>query len=127
MLGEIFYWIFNMSITSAICGIIVIVLRLIKRIPRRVIHILWCIPFIRMCIPFGISGKYGLMTLISRFTTKTVVIYEIWDTPIFTSMNFTMGAENYEKYNIAYEQYMSEVASEDPEDMDEDDSFDMTM
>ena len=38
-----------------------------------------------------------------------------------------MGAENYEKYNTAYEQYMSEFASEDPEDIDEDDSFDMTM
>ena len=38
-----------------------------------------------------------------------------------------MGSENYEKYNIAYEQYMSEFASEDPEDIDEDDSFDMTM
>ncbi|MBE6542184.1 MAG: M56 family metallopeptidase [Ruminococcaceae bacterium] len=96
MLAEIFYWIFNMSISATICGVIVIILRSIKKIPRRVIHILWAIPFVRMCLPFGLSGKYGLMTLISRFTTKTVVIYEIWDTPIFTSMNFIMGAENYQ-------------------------------
>ena len=31
------------------------------------------------------------------------------------------------KYNTAYEQYMSEFSSEDLEDIDEDDSFDMTM
>ena len=45
--------------------------------------------------------------------------YPLW---VFDEQSLkNMGAENYEKYNIAYEQYMSEFASEDPEDMDEDD------
>ena len=51
--------------------------------------------------------------------------YPLWEFDEQTLKD--MGAENYEKYNTAYEQYMSEFASEDPEDMDEDDSFDMTM
>ena len=36
MLGEIFYWIFNMSIAAVICGLPVILIRMIKKIPRRV-------------------------------------------------------------------------------------------
>jgi hypothetical protein len=51
--------------------------------------------------------------------------YPLWEFDEQTLKD--MGAENYEKYNTAYEQYMSEFASEDPEDIDEDDSFDMTM
>ena len=94
MLGEIFYWIFNMSIASAICGIPVLLIRLIQRFPRRVSVWLWVIPFVRMLIPVGISG-YGLMSLISKFTTKTVTIYEIGNDSAFTMMNYVMGANGY--------------------------------
>ena len=34
------------------------------------------IPFLRMWIPVGVSGKYSLMTLISKYTSRTVPIYE---------------------------------------------------
>ena len=51
--------------------------------------------------------------------------YPLWEFDEQTLKD--MGAENYEKYNTAYEQYMSEFSSEDLEDIDEDDSFDMTM
>ncbi len=95
MLGEIFYWIFNMSIAASLCGLVVLPIRRIKRIPRRVAVWLWLIPFIRMCVPVGISGKYGLMSLISRFTTKTVTIYPITDDTAFTMMNSVMGANGY--------------------------------
>lgn len=95
MFGEIFYWIFNMSIAAAICGLPVCLLRMIKKIPRRVTVWLWLIPFIRMLIPVGLAGKYGLMTFISQFTTKTVTVYE-WDDLIWTSMNHIMAADSYE-------------------------------
>lgn len=95
MLGEIFYWIFNMSIAAAICGLPILFIRMIKKIPRRVSIFLWLIPFIRMLLPVGIAGKYGLMTFISRFTTKTVTVCE-WDDIIWTSMNHIMAADGYE-------------------------------
>ena len=95
MLGEIFYWIFNMSIAATICMIPVLLLRLIKKIPRRFFIWLWLVPFLRMCIPVGITSKYGIMTLLSRFTTKTVIIYELWDNSSFTMMNHVMGANSY--------------------------------
>lgn len=95
MLGEIFYWIFNMSIAAAICGGAVLLLRLIKKMPRRVAVWLWCIPFFRMCVPVGITGKYGLMSFLAKFTTKTVTVYEFSDGVSLSFMNHTMAANNY--------------------------------
>lgn len=95
MLGEIFYWIFNMSIVATICMVPVWFLRFIKKFPRRFFIWLWLVPFIRMCIPIGISSKYGIMALLSKFTTKTVTIFEIGDDSALTMMNHVMGANSY--------------------------------
>lgn len=95
LLDEVFYWIFNMSIAASLSGAVVLLLRLIKAIPRRVIKVAWIIPFIRFWIPIGISGKYGLMTLISKFAIKTVTVYRISEDKAFTMANSVMGAESY--------------------------------
>ena len=95
MLGEIFYWIFNMSIAATICVMPLLLLRLIKKIPRQIFIWLWLVPFIRMCIPVGISSKYGIMALLSKFTTKTVTIVQIGDDSVLTMMNHVMGANSY--------------------------------
>ena len=95
MLGEIFYWIFNMSIAATICAIPVLLIRLFKKIPRRIFIWLWLVPFDRMCIPVGISSKYGIMALLSKFTTKTVTIVQIGDDSALTMMNHVMGANSY--------------------------------
>ena len=36
MLGEVFYWLFNMSIVTVLTGLPVLLIRQIKRIPKRV-------------------------------------------------------------------------------------------
>jgi beta-lactamase regulating signal transducer with metallopeptidase domain len=95
MLGEMFYWIFNMSIAAVICGLPVLLIRMIKKIPHRVTVWLWLIPFIRMLLPVGIAGKYGLMTFISRFTTKTVTVYEPDEFFRVSMMNHMMAADSY--------------------------------
>ena len=95
MLGEIFYWIFNMSIAATVCMIPILLLRLIKKIPRRIFIWLWLVPLIRMCIPIGIASQYGIMALLSKFTTKTVTIIEIGDDSVLTMMNHVMGANSY--------------------------------
>lgn len=93
MLSNIFYWVFNMSISAAIAGGIILLLAKIKRIPRGIICALMAIPFLRMWLPFGMGSEYSLMSLISKFTTKTVIVYE---GPIpFSITNFTMAANAY--------------------------------
>ena len=95
MLGEIFYWIFNMSIAATICMIPVLLIRLFKKIPRRIFIWLWLVPFARMCIPVGFSSKYSIMALLSKITTKTVTIVQIGEDSSLTMMNHVMWADSY--------------------------------
>lgn len=93
MLSEVFYWLFNMSISASVVGIIILLLGKINKLPRRLVHILWAIPFLRMWIPVGMSSQYSLMSLLSKFTTKTVVVYD--GALDFTVTNHIMAADNY--------------------------------
>ena len=95
MLQEVFYWIFNMSITAALTGVLIMLVRLIKGIPRRMTTFLWIIPFLRMTIPLGIDSPYSLMTLLSKITTKTIVVFQPTDKISFSMMNSVMAANSY--------------------------------
>ena len=95
MLQEVFYWVFNMSIAAAITGVIVMLVRLVKKIPRRFTVFLWIIPFFRMTIPLGLSSPYSLMSLLARITTKTIVVYQPTDDVSFSMMNCVMAADSY--------------------------------
>jgi len=95
MISEIFYWILNMSIIGSISGLVILLLRKVKSIPRFFIYYSWSIVLIRMIIPFGIGSKYSLMSLLSKFTTKTISFIDIDSIPVFLASNFIMGADGY--------------------------------
>ena len=95
MLGEICYWIFNMSIIASFMGLIILLIRKIKFIPHRVTVLLWLIPFIRMTVPVGINSPYSLMSLISKFTTRTVTVFQPADDLAFSFTNSVMAADSY--------------------------------
>ena len=95
MLQEVFYWVFNMSITATVTGMLILLIRLIKKIPRRITVFLWIIPFLRMTIPFGMNSPYSLMSLLSKFTTKTIVMYQPTEDLSFSMMNSVMAADTY--------------------------------
>lgn len=95
MLQEVFYWVFNMSITAALTGILVMFVRLIKKIPRRIVVFLWLVPFLRMMVPLGLNSPYSLMTLLSKITTKTIVVFQPTEDISFSMMNSVMAANTY--------------------------------
>ena len=95
MLQEVFYWIFKMSITAALTGILVMLVRMIKKIPRRIMVFLWLVPFLRMTVPLGLNSPYSLMTLISKITTKTIVVFQPTEDISFSMMNSVMAANTY--------------------------------
>ena len=84
-----------MSIIASLMGLIVLLIRAIRVIPRRISVFLWTVPFLRMCIPVGLNSRYSLMTLISRFTTKTVTVYQPIDGISFSATNSLMAANSY--------------------------------
>lgn len=84
-----------MSITASITGVLILLVRQVKKIPRRLVVFLWVIPFLRMAIPFGLNSPYSLMTLLSKITTKTIVVYQPMDNVAFSMMNSVMAADTY--------------------------------
>ena len=95
MLSEMFYWVFNMSLIGSAMGLIVLALRAVRPIPRRIAVILWAAPFLRFVVPVWLNSRWSLMTLISRFTTRTVVVYQPADDISFGYTNVVMAANSY--------------------------------
>ncbi len=95
MIGEICYWIFNMSIAASAMGLLVLLIRKLNFMPRRVFVILWIVPFVRMICPLAFGSRYSLMSLISRFTTRTVTVYQPTDSISIAAMNAIQAAESY--------------------------------
>lgn len=95
MFGECLYWVINMSIIASFMGLIVLLIRAIRVIPRRVSIFLWMIPFLRMCIPVSLNNPYSLMTFISRFTTRTITVYQPIDNIEISKINSIMAADRY--------------------------------
>ena len=97
---EVFYWVFNMSITAAVTGVLVMLLRLLRPIPRRLTVFLWLIPFLRMAAPLGLGSRYSLMSLLSRIATKTVVVYQPVEGMTVSMVNMVQAANSY--FPISY-------------------------
>ncbi len=95
MIGGICYWVINMSIVASFMGLIVMLIRKIRFIPRRVSVFLWIIPFLRMAVPVGLNSRYSLMSLVSRLTTKTVTVYQPSDDIVFSVSNTIRAADSY--------------------------------
>lgn len=96
MLAEGFYWLLNMSIAGGAVGLLLLALRKIKRIPRSFLYGLWIAPMIRLSLPFGLSGQYSIMTLISKFAAKTVPVFYTDDSGLlFSCTNYIQSAEGY--------------------------------
>ncbi len=91
---DVFYWILNISILGGIIGCILMLLRSIKTIPKFAVYSLWSVVLIRLIMPFGVASKYSLLSLISRITSKTVVVDSIVN-PNLTMSNFVMAADSY--------------------------------
>lgn len=72
-LHEIFYWILNMSILGSLFGLIICGFRFIKGIPRFFCYILWGAVLFRFLLPFGVSSKYSLLSLLGSTLSSTFV------------------------------------------------------
>lgn len=98
-MSEVFYWVLNMSITAIVSGLVVMLLRKIRKLPKRLVFALWIIPFFRLCVPVGLSSKYSLMTILNRIFTRAVTIKPL-DSQIleFSASNYIAAADTYEPF-----------------------------
>ncbi len=64
MLSDTFYWLLNMSIVASLVGCVLLLLRLIPRLPRRVLYPLWAVVLLRLCTPLGIASDFSILKLL---------------------------------------------------------------
>ena len=72
---DVFYWVLNMSISGSVAGLILLLLRRIKKIPRRIVYALWIVPLIRFVIPFGVPFEYSVAELLKDTTGRIVTVH----------------------------------------------------
>ena len=95
-MAEAFYWFLNMNIVASLCGLVILLLRRIRRIPRRLICWLWLIPALRVLLPFGMGGRwgnFGLVGLLSRVWGRPARITGLPDAII---TNYVQAASSYD-------------------------------
>lgn len=95
MKTDLFYWLLNAGVFGSAIGIVVLALRRINRLPRRTVHVLWALPLLRLWLPFGFSSQLSVLSLISRFATKTVTVYQSVSLPDITLSNAVQAADSY--------------------------------
>jgi len=91
-MSEIIYWMLNMSLLASAAGLVIILLRKIRKIPRRMIYLLWTIPFLRFVLPFALTSSFSFFHLFDRFRYATVVV---WKPATYTYFDFQVVASNY--------------------------------
>ncbi len=95
MLHEIFYWVLNMSILGGLTGLLVLLLRRVKLLPRGFCYALWLLPAMRLLLPFGVASRFSLMTLLSRAATRTVTVQVPFSDVPFSGLNAVAAAQSY--------------------------------
>ena len=88
-----------MSIIGSLAGLLVLLIRFIKKIPRRLVAFLWIAPFLRFVLPFGINSRFSIMAFLPH---KTVKFVELSDSGL-TSANMVMVADPYSPIVYRYE------------------------
>ena len=96
MAGEIFYWVLNTSILGTAAGLILLLLRKLRSLPRFGVYVLWLLPLLRFWMPAGIANQYSLLNFISRYTTRTVILQiPFFETRSLTVSNSIQAATQY--------------------------------
>jgi beta-lactamase regulating signal transducer with metallopeptidase domain len=114
VLAEMFYWVLNISVLGGATGLIIFLVGKIPRIPRFAAYVLWLIPLFRFWIPFGFASRWSLLNFISKYTSKTIIIWRISpDLPVSTWSNFVQAADSYAPvvYKTVLLQRIFELAS----------------
>jgi len=112
MLDTVFYFILNMSVAACFVIAALLIVRLIRPLPRRVVYPLWALAFFRLVMPFTLLTSWSLFNFTGGLVKRLVTIESItrpWgaipgnnilggtfnDTFSWASMNTIGAAEQY--------------------------------
>lgn len=100
MRNSMFYFLLNMSLAASAVIAALLLIRLIRPLPRRVVYPLWVLAFIRLAIPFSPSADWSLFHLagglVRRLVPLEMVVPGATPAPIqWSTMNFVGAAQSY--------------------------------
>jgi beta-lactamase regulating signal transducer with metallopeptidase domain len=77
MIDEIFYLIMNMSLASCFVIAVLLLLRLYKPLPRRIVYPLWTLVFFRLTMPFTLTTGWSLFNFTGGLVKRLITIETI--------------------------------------------------
>ncbi len=92
MLNTVFYSLINMSIIASIIGLLLLILRKIKLIPRLAVYWMWTLVFLKLIIPFSVSSRVSILNLTGSLVKKVVAVPGMKERSISLSMSNSIGA-----------------------------------
>ncbi len=110
MLDTVFYLVLNLSLTGALVIAALLLVRLVKPLPRRVVYPLWLLALIRLVWPFALSSRWSLFNLtgglVKRLVTVENVVGGLYALPPpveLYSMNHVGAAQSYQPFSYKTE------------------------
>ncbi len=73
-MNTIFYFVLNMSLASSFVIAALLVIRLVKPLPRRIVYPLWALVCIRLILPFSLSADWSLFNFTGRLVKRLVTV-----------------------------------------------------
>lgn len=111
-MDNVFYFILNMSLSSIVVIVALMLVRLIKPLPKRVVYPLWGLAFARLIFPFSLSARWSLFNftgkLVKRLITAETIIQGKVPLPglnKWSAMNMIGAAESYVPFEYKTESF----------------------
>ncbi len=92
MLNTVFYALINMSIFASIIGLLLLILRMIKFIPRLAIYWMWTLVLLKFIVPFSVSSRVSILNLTGSLVKKVIAVPGMKERSISLSMSNSIGA-----------------------------------
>lgn len=73
-MDNVFYYILNMSLSSIIVILALMIIRLIKPLPKRVVYPLWILAFFRLIFPFALSTCWSLFNYTGKLVKRLITV-----------------------------------------------------
>lgn len=98
MLQTVFYFVLNMGFNAVFIILAILLIRIIKAIPKRLMYIFWTAAFARLCLPFSLSSQWSLFNFTGGLIKRVVAIDTVFTNSQLHEMtmaNFIGAANSY--------------------------------
>lgn len=94
MKSDVFYWVLNLSVHGSLVCLLLLLLRRVRRLPRRAVYPLWIGAALRLTVPFAPAVPWSFLHLLKQLGARTVRPPSDW-LERFPAANVIQAADSY--------------------------------